>query len=162
VVTAVVQGGLIKRIIAVTGDRRGLIIGLLLTAAAMLAYGCATAGWMVYCFVLIGAFGGITGPAVQSLVTRHVPPNEQGALQGSLSGLQSLATIGAPILAAWSFGLCVGPDARWHLPGVPFFEASVLMLVAVAFAFRSFTLDDRIGSGRLGVGVAGGGLEERG
>jgi len=144
VVTAIVQGALIKRIIAVTGDRKGLVLGLTISAFAMVCYGVATQGWMVYCFVMLGSFGGIAGPAVQALVTKHVPPNEQGALQGSLAGLQSLAAIGAPLVGAYSFALCVDPAARWHLPGMPFFEASFLMLVAMAFAFRSFTLDDRV------------------
>jgi DHA1 family tetracycline resistance protein-like MFS transporter len=144
VMTAAVQGGMVKRIIAATGERRGLVLGLLISAVAMTAYGLATKGWMILAFVLVGAFGGITAPAVQSLVTKHVPPNEQGALQGSLSGLQSLATIFAPILAAWSFGKCIADNARWHLPGIAFFEASTLMLLAVALAFRSYYVDDRV------------------
>jgi DHA1 family tetracycline resistance protein-like MFS transporter len=146
VFTAGVQGGLVKRIIAATGERMGLVLGLLLTATAMMAYGLATQGWMIYIFVLIGAFGGITGPSVQALVTKHVPSNEQGALQGSLSSLQSLATIFAPILSAWSFGKCIATHARWHLPGIAFFEATVLIMVALALAFRSFQLDDRVGA----------------
>jgi DHA1 family tetracycline resistance protein-like MFS transporter len=144
VLTAGVQGGMVKRIIAVTGERMGLVLGLLISASAMLAYGLASHGWMIYVFVIIGAFGGIAGPSVQALVTKHVPANEQGALQGSLSGLQSLATIFAPMLGAWSFGKCIADNARWHLPGIAFFEASVLMLMALALAFRSFQLDDRV------------------
>jgi len=144
VLTAAVQGGFVKRIIAATGERKGLVLGLLLSAGAMTAYGLSTHGWMIFVFVLLGAFGGITGPSVQALVTRHVPGNEQGALQGSLSSLQSLATIFAPMLGAWSFGKGIADNARWHLPGIAFFEAAALMLVALAFAFRSFQLDDRV------------------
>jgi MFS transporter, DHA1 family, tetracycline resistance protein len=144
VMTALVQGGLVKRIVAFTGERKGLVLGLLISAAAMAAYGLATKGWMIYAFVLIGAFGGITGPAVQALVTRHVPANEQGALQGSLSGLASLASIFAPIIGAWSFGKLIADTARWHVPGIAFFEAAFLMLVALAFALRSFVMDDRV------------------
>jgi len=65
-------------------------------------------------------------------------------VQGSLSGLTSLAGIFAPIVAAWSFGKGIAADARWHLPGIAFYEASVLMLIALALAFRSFQLDDRL------------------
>ena len=141
---AVVQGGLVKRIIAWTGERRGLVAGLVISTVIMLAYGLATRGWMIYCLAFVGAFGGIAGPAAQALITRHVPPNEQGAVQGSLSGLTSLAGIFAPIVAAWSFGKGIAADARWHLPGIAFYEASVLMLIALALAFRSFQLDDRL------------------
>ncbi len=146
VMAIIVQGGLVKRIIAWTGERKGLVIGLLISAFIMAAYGTATKGWMIYCLVLIGAWGGIAGPSAQALITKHVPSNEQGAVQGSLSGLVSLAGIFAPILAAWSFGKCIADNAPWHLPGIAFYEASLLMLVALALAFRSFQLDDRVGA----------------
>jgi DHA1 family tetracycline resistance protein-like MFS transporter len=139
VMAIVVQGGFVRRIIAWTGERRGLVIGLLISAITLVAYGAATQGWMIYLLVLLGAWGGIAGPSAQALITRHVPANEQGGVQGSLSGLTSLAGIGAPIFAAWSFGWGIP-----KLPGVAFYEASALILVALALAFRSFQLDDRV------------------
>jgi DHA1 family tetracycline resistance protein-like MFS transporter len=144
VMAVVVQGGLVKRIIAFTGERKGLVIGLLVSGAVMAAYGMATQGWMIYALILFGAWGGITGPAAQALITKHVPPTEYGGVQGSLSGLTSLSYVFAPPLAAWSFGTCIAAGARWHVPGIAFYEAAVLMLVALALALRSFQLDDRI------------------
>ncbi len=135
----VVQGGLVRRIIAWTGERRGLVTGLVISAFIMQAYGRATQGWMIYCLAFVGAFGGISGPAAQALITKHVPANEQGAVQGSLSGLTSLAGIFAPVFAAWSFGKCIPA-----VPGIAFYEASVLMVIALALALRSFHLDDRL------------------
>ena len=137
-----VQAGMVKKIIAKTGERKGLVLGLVISTVAMCGYGLATRGWMIYAVVLIGTWGGIAGPAAQSLITRHVPPNEQGAIQGSLMGLQSLATIIAPLVATWSFGVCINPPH--NLPGIAFFLASGLFIVALALAFRSFQLDDRL------------------
>jgi DHA1 family tetracycline resistance protein-like MFS transporter len=144
VMTAVVQGGLVRRIIAFTGERRGLVAGLLVSSVAMIGYGTAPKGWMVYCIVLLGVWGGISGPAGQALITKHVPPNEQGGVQGSLFGLTSLASIFAPPFAAWSFGKCIADDAHLHLPGIAFYEASAILIIALVLAFRSFQLDDRI------------------
>ena len=146
IMSVVVQGGLVKRIIGWTGERRGLVLGLLVSVVIMASYGTATRGWMIYGLIFVGAFGGIAGPSAQALITKHVPPNEQGAVQGSLSGLTSLAGIFAPVFGAWSFGMCIGDDARWHLPGIAFYEASVLMLLAIVLAVRSFRLDDRVGA----------------
>src|ERR1039457_870825 len=140
VMAIVVQGGFVRRIIAWTGERKGLVIGLVISAITLAAYGTATQGWMIYGLVLLGAWGGIAGPSAQALITNRVPANEQGGVHGSLSGLTSLAGIGAPIFAAWSFGKGIP-----NLPGVAFYEASVLILVALALAFRSFQLDDRVG-----------------
>jgi DHA1 family tetracycline resistance protein-like MFS transporter len=144
VTTVVVQGGLVKRIIGWTGERKGLVTGLLVSAAAMAGYGSATQGWMMYAIMLFGAVAGISGPAAQALITKHVPPSEYGAIQGSLSRLQSLSYVFAPVLGAWSFGSCIAAGARWHVPGITFYEASALMLVALALALRSFQVDDRI------------------
>ena len=141
VMAIIVQGGLVRRIVAWTGERKGLVIGLVISAFVMAAYGTATRGWMIYALVLVGAWGGIAGPSAQALITKHVPANEQGALQGSLSGLVSLATIFAPLLATWSFGLGIP-----RVPGIAFYEASALILVALALAFRSFQVDDRVGA----------------
>jgi len=144
VVAVLVQGGLVRRIIARTGERKGLVIGLVISAVIMAGYGLATKGWMIYVLVAVGALGGIAGPSAQALITRHVPANEQGAVQGSLSGLTSLSAIFAPLVAAWSFAKCIGESARWHVPGIAFFEAALLMIVALALAFRSFQLEDRL------------------
>jgi len=143
VMAVVVQGGLVRRIIGWTGERRGLVIGLVIAAFTMAAYGAATKGWMIYVLVVVSAWGGITGPSAQALITKHVPGNEQGAVQGSLSGLTSLANVFAPPISAWSFAACIGDGARWHVPGIAFYEATLLMLVALALALRSFRLDDR-------------------
>ena len=141
VMAVVVQGGMVRRIIAATGERRGLVLGLLVSALIMAAYGLATQGWMIYLLIIIGAWGGIAGPAGQALITKHVPPTDQGAVQGSLSGLVSLANIFGPMLASWSFGRLIGP-----VPGIAFFEAAALVLVALVLAFRSFRLDDAVGA----------------
>jgi DHA1 family tetracycline resistance protein-like MFS transporter len=139
VMSVIVQGGLVKRIIALTGERKGLIFGLALSAVVMVGYGTATKGWMIYALIIVGSFGGVVGPAAQSLLTKHVPANEQGALQGSLSGLTSLGYIFGPMIAAWSFGHFIKT-----LPGIAFYEASACFVIAIALALRSFQIDDRI------------------
>ncbi len=144
VMAIVVQGVLVKRIIAWTGERKGLVAGLAISAFAMAGYGTVTMGWMFYILATIGALGGIAGPAAQALLTKHVPPNEQGGLQGSLSGLTSLAYVFGPMFAAWSFGQCIADNARWHIPGISFYEASACILIALVLALRSFQLDDRV------------------
>jgi MFS transporter, DHA1 family, tetracycline resistance protein len=146
VMTIVVQGGLVRRIIGWTGERRGLVLGLLISSAAFAAYGTATHGWMIYLIASFGVFGGIAGPAAQALITKHVSADEQGAVQGALSGLVSLSAIFAPLLAAWSFGKYIAQSPHGPFQGIALYEGSALMLVALALAFRSFHLDDRLES----------------
>ena len=62
--------------------------------------------------------------------------DEQGAVQGALSGLASLAAVFAPPIAAWSFGACIAPNSPVQLPGIAFFEAAATMAIALALAYR--------------------------
>jgi MFS transporter, DHA1 family, tetracycline resistance protein len=133
----VVQGKLVGVLLPRMGEKRGLFFGLSTTAIVMVLYGLATEGWMIYPLICVGALGGLTAPSVQSLITRRVPSDEQGTVQGALASLASLATVFAPPIAAWSFAACIGPNAIIYLPGVTLFEAAAVVLVGLVLAARS-------------------------
>ena len=133
----VVQGKLVGVVLPRIGEKRGLFFGLSITVVVMVLYGLATESWMIYPLICVGAFGGLTAPSVQSLITRRVPADEQGTVQGALSSLASLATVFAPPIGAWSFAACIGPNAIVHLPGVTLFEAAAVVMVALALAART-------------------------
>jgi len=139
--SAFVQAALAKRILGAIGDMRGVIVGLILSATAQLLYGLAPQAWMIYAIIVIGSCAGIAGPAMQSYITKHVPSNEQGAVQGIYSGLASLAGIPGPLISTWAFGWAVKPGQPAWLAGIPFFIAAALALIALALAARSFAKD---------------------
>jgi DHA1 family tetracycline resistance protein-like MFS transporter len=141
IASALVQGGLAKRIVGALGDTRATVAGLAVAGLVQFLYGLTPAGWMVFPIIVLGAFGGIAGPAMQSYITKHVPPNEQGAVQGIYSGLASLAGIPGPLISTWAFGWAVGPGQPSWLAGLPFFIASALALVALTLAARTFAKD---------------------
>lgn len=138
VATALVQVLLVKKIVPKLGDTRSIIVGICISAVAFAGYGFAPYGWVIYAVVCIGCFAGIAGPALQSYTTKHVPANEQGAVQGVFSGLQSLATIPGSYIALYSFGWAISPERSFHLPGIAFFESSILAVLALLLAIRSF------------------------
>jgi len=56
-------------------------------------------GWMMFVFLIPYSLGGICGPALQSIISKNVPSNEQGELQGALASLVSTTSIiGPPIM----------------------------------------------------------------
>ena len=71
-----------------------------------------------------------------ALITRQVPGDVQGRIQGSLSSLVSLAGIVAPGVFAGAFGFFIGPHAPVRLPGVAFLIASLLLAAAALVAWR--------------------------
>jgi len=141
ILTGTVQATVIKRLVPRLGEARSVLLGLSISAVAFLGYGMASQGWMLYAVMGVGVFAGIAGPALQSYITKHVPANEQGAVQGVYSGLQSLASIPGPLLGGWSFGWAVGKGQPEWLVGTPFFLGSFITLLAMLLAVRTFRRD---------------------
>ena len=141
VMGVVVQAGLARRIIGRVGDMRAVVFGLVLSAVAQTLYGLAPSAWMVYAIIGVSSFAGIAGPAMQSYITKHVPPDEQGGVQGIYAGLASLAGIPGPLISTWSFGWAVEPGRAEWLVGLPFFIAASLVVIALVLATRSFGKD---------------------
>ena len=138
IMAAIVQGGLARKIIPKLGERRSIILGFINGTIFMTAYGLATQGWMIYALLVVGSFGSIANPAIQGLISRGVPPNEQGAVQGSLSSLASVAGFIGPLVFTGLFGFFISPRAPVQVPGVAFFTGAGLILLALVLALRSF------------------------
>ena len=135
---ALVQGGLTRAVIPRLGERRATTLGLTISAVGLVAYGMAVEGWMAYGVIVVASLAGISGPAVRGLISRSVGADEQGAVQGSLNGLASVAGILGPPLATNLFGYFISPAAPFSLPGAAFFFSSGLTVMAMLLALRSF------------------------
>jgi DHA1 family tetracycline resistance protein-like MFS transporter len=80
----IVQGGLIRFINPKLGNEKSVYVGLGLYALGLFLFAFATESWMMFVFLIPYCLGGIAGPALQSIISGHVPPNEQGELQGAV------------------------------------------------------------------------------
>lgn len=135
---AIVQGGLVRRVIPMLGERRALTTGIIISSIAYLLYGLAPAGWMLYVFLVFGALGGVAGPAAQGLMSKAVPPNEQGMLQGGLASVTSITNVLGPLIATNLFGYFISDAAPVKIPGAAFFAGTILLLGALVAARRTF------------------------
>jgi DHA1 family tetracycline resistance protein-like MFS transporter len=135
---AIVQGGLIRRLMPVLGERRAVTLGLVISILAFIGYGAATQGWMMYAILALGSFGGIAGPAVQGLISKAVSPQEQGRVQGTVTSLMSLVGIVAPLIGTHLFARFHGPGALAEIPGITFFSGALLFGVALVTVQRVF------------------------
>lgn len=135
---ALVQGGLIRIAIPKLGKERSIWIGLSFYAIGLILFAFASKGWMMFAFMIPYALGGIAGPALQSVITEHVPANEQGELQGALTSLASLSSIFGPWLMTYLFYYFTRNNAPVHLPGAPFILGALCMLLSTLLAVRSF------------------------
>jgi MFS transporter, DHA1 family, tetracycline resistance protein len=81
--------------------------------------------------------GGIAGPALQSTISGHVPPNEQGELQGALTSLMSVTSIVGPPLMTNLFAYFTSSKAPVYFPGVSFLLGSFFMTAGAIWAYSS-------------------------
>jgi len=131
----IVSGALVQPIVARLGERRVLLGGLAFGVAAFLVYGLAPSTASFVCGVPLQALWGLTGPAMQGLMTRLVHPSEQGQLQGAQSSLQGIAGMIAPGLFTQTFAWAIAREAV-VVPGAPFVVAAGLLATAMVVAGR--------------------------
>lgn len=134
VVSALVQGVLLGRLLKRFGPRRLIVIGLVSSALGYLGFGLAAAGWMMYVVIVATLLGNTVGAAINSLVSGAADANQQGQTMGSLSALSSLAAVVAPMVSA---PLLVAVS---HLPagdfriGAPMYFCAILQTAALLLA----------------------------
>lgn len=135
----VVQGGLVRPIVRRFGERRAVVCGTVIGTFAFLGYGLASQGWMIPIIIIFGSLSGISGPAIQSLVTGTVDERDQGKIQGALTSLTSLTNIAAPLLFnTLLFSYFISNKAPVRIPGAPFLVGSVLLAASIFVAIRVF------------------------
>lgn len=117
-----VQIFLTNRLIARFGERRAAIGGLICGAVCLFAYAFTTQGWQVYAFFLIGCLGAVAWPALNGILSRMVDATRQGALQGGIGSMNSVAAILGPLIAAQALAW----GARNDFDGAAFIIAGLL------------------------------------
>jgi DHA1 family tetracycline resistance protein-like MFS transporter len=118
-----------------------LLAGLTCGALGFLAYGVAPSGALFLAAVPVVALWGLASPAAQGIMTRHIGPTEQGALQGATGSVMGIATMIGPALFAATFAYFIGAGTRWHVPGAAFLLAAALLALGAALATRTTARD---------------------
>lgn len=133
-----VQAGLTRVVNPKLGNHRSIYLGLSLYALGIISFAFATQTWMMFAFLVPYCLGGICGPALQSEMASYVPSNQQGELQGSLTGVLSLTTILGPPLMTNIFAYFSIKSSDHYFPGAPFILGGIFMVTSVIIAIAAF------------------------
>lgn len=126
------QAALVQPMISRLGERRTGILGMAVEVGSYSFYAVVTSGFWALVFTPLTALGGVTGPALQSMLSRRTPETQQGELQGLAASLNALATILAPLVMTTIFGLFTRDSAPIYWPGAPFLLSALIMVAAMA------------------------------
>jgi DHA1 family tetracycline resistance protein-like MFS transporter len=133
---AFIVGPLVKRV----GEPPVAILGLLAAASAFVGVAFTNEVFYLYVFIMIGAVSGLAAPAINGILSRQVPDNTQGELQGAVNAANSLATIIGPLAATQIFSFfTTASDSPGYFPGAPFLAAAMAVAAAlVIFAVAAW------------------------
>jgi DHA1 family tetracycline resistance protein-like MFS transporter len=125
-----VQTLVVGRVVKAIGERGALLIGLASAVLAFLTYALAPTQWWFFAGIPTGALSALIGPGIQSLMSRRVPANEQGRLQGVNSAFMGVCSIIGPAIYLSTLAFSIRQDHVLHLPGLPIMIAAVFCLAA--------------------------------
>jgi len=137
-VSAVVQGVLLGRLLKRFTAQRLAMMGLVSSSLAFVGFGLASEGWMMYIVIFANLLGNTVAAAMQGLISGAADGSKQGQTMGSVSALNSLTAVVAPILAAPLLGVVSHlPAGDWRI-GAPMYFCAVLQALGLAFAVTHF------------------------
>ena len=129
---AVVQVAITGRAIARFGEERTVVIGMVATMLTFTGFVFVTTGWQVYALLLLSALQGLVFPSINALLSRSVDRSNQGALQGGMSAVGSIAAVIGPL--AMTQALAAG--AENGIPSANFMLAVALVASALLVVWR--------------------------
>ena len=118
---AVIQGGLIRKLVLRYGEKNLLIKGLILNVIGMAIFPYCPS-YMLYFLIIIplACGSGLINPSLSSLISQSVGATEQGRTLGLSQGLGSLARAAGPFCGLLTFAV---------KPELPFLIASGISII---------------------------------
>uniref|UniRef100_A0A8C1V0W4 Hippocampus abundant transcript 1 protein n=1 Tax=Cyprinus carpio TaxID=7962 RepID=A0A8C1V0W4_CYPCA len=132
------------------GNKNTILLGLGFQILQLAWYGFGSQPWMMWAAGAVAAMSSITFPAISAIVSRNADPDQQGVVQGMITGIRGLCNGLGPALYGFVFYLFhvelsemdpaegpekgAKPNMSAIIPGPPFLfgACSVLLSLLVA------------------------------
>ncbi len=138
VVNALFQGGATGWAVKNFGEWNVALIGMIVGVIAVFGYGLATGLTMVMILLVVHGPEGFVHPMLTAMISKEVPADAQGEMQGGIAGVQSLAMLLGTLVFSQLFGYFLLPTSPIVSPNVAFFVAGGFIILAlVLFLLKS-------------------------
>ena len=135
--TAVSFGVLPRLVVPRIGETKAVYVGLFFSTLGYAGYAFSAAPWMLYGWMVVWSFGGVGGPALNAIMSKHVPADEQGELMGARASMDSITSIAAPLVMTSLFAYFTSPQAPIYFAGASFLAAALFELAALGLFART-------------------------
>jgi len=144
VVSAVVQGLLLGRLLQRFSPKRLAVLGLVSSTLAYAMWGAASQGWMMFAVIFVNLLGATVSATIQSIISSAASSRKQGQALGAVSGLNSLTAVLAPLISAPLLALVSHlPKGDWRI-GAPMYFCALLQAAALLLAVAHFRRERRL------------------
>ena len=126
---------LVGRVVKRFGERHAAEIGIGFAMSAFLIYTFLRTGWLVFPVLALTAMQSLVMPSMNGMMSRRVPADAQGELQGFGGSIAALAAIIAPAIYNPALAFFTGTGAPVYFPGIAFAMAAVSAGVALCILF---------------------------
>jgi DHA1 family tetracycline resistance protein-like MFS transporter len=138
IMSVIVQGFLLGRLLRKTSPRRLAVAGLVSATLAYAGWGLATEGWMIYAVIGLNVLGYTVNAAIQSIISSAADARSQGHILGAVNSLNSLMAVAAPLCSAPLLAAVSHlPHGDWRI-GAPFYFCALLQGAALTLAIVHF------------------------
>jgi len=131
IIQAVTQGGLSGPLAKWMGEHAVARLGLIVAVIAAVGYGFADSLPFVLIFLVIHAPEGLVHPMVTAIMSKEVPDDAQGELQGGLSAIINITMLFGTLFYSRVFAYATGPNVASPMAGATFWVAAGLLLAAL-------------------------------
>ena len=136
IMLAIVQGGLIRPVMRLLGERGTVVYGHVFDVCAFVALAFVTSGTLALVLVPLAALAAVITPALQGIMSKAVGADAQGELQGALTSVSAMAMILSPMVMTGTFAAFTAPGTALYLPGAPFLLSAGLVALALFIFVR--------------------------
>ncbi|KAI9180905.1 hypothetical protein LWI28_009267 [Acer negundo] len=114
----------------IIGEKKLLSIGLFVGCTNMFLYSMSWSAWVPYALSLSSVFVFFAIPALRSIASKLVGSNEQGKVQGCISGISSFANIISPLIFSPLTALFLSDKAPFNFPGFSILGIGLATMIA--------------------------------
>ncbi|KAK2665642.1 hypothetical protein Ddye_004216 [Dipteronia dyeriana] len=114
----------------IIGEKKLLSIGLFVGCTNMFLYSISWSAWVPYALSLSSVFVFFAIPALRSIASKLVGSNEQGKVQGCISGISSFANIISPLIFSPLTALFLSDKAPFNFPGFSILGIGLATMIA--------------------------------
>ena len=125
----VLTGPLVKRF----GERNLAFAGFIGGVLGAIAFGLAPSLLFVLAILVVHAPEGFVHPMLNAMLSKEVPENAQGELQGGLSSIMNIAMMIGTVFFSLAFGYFAQPNPYWVSADADFFIAAVLLFAGLVY-----------------------------